>query len=169
MKRILVIRHAKSSWSDPDQPDIERPLNQRGRLSAPLMAAQILEWDVVPDAVWVSPSRRTQETWERMRPVLGAGKAKVHDAIYMGDPAALRDVLRETKGAETVAIVGHQPGVSALVRKLSDGKIGTSCARAFSSYPTAAVSLLQADIADWADLDWKSCDFRQFAVPKDLV
>lgn len=170
MKRIVLIRHAKASWSDPDQEDITRPLNQRGRLSASLMAAQLAELRAIPQAVWLSPAVRTQETWQRMTPILGTIAIKTHDALYMADPDTMLGITRTTDdAADTLALVGHQPGISAFARKLSDGKIGTSCARAFSNFPTAGVALLSADIASWSDLAFKTCKFEHFSVPKDLV
>ncbi|SOH94242.1 phosphohistidine phosphatase [Monaibacterium marinum] len=170
MKRIVLIRHAKSSWSDPDQEDIARPLNQRGRLSASLMAAQLVEISAVPQAAWVSPAVRTVETWDRMQPLIGDVKGKVHKALYMADPDTMLSILHATDdAADTVALVGHQPGVSALTRKLSDGHISTTCARAFSHFPTAAVAVLSADVDKWSKLAFKSCRFSHFSVPKDLV
>lgn len=170
MKRIVLIRHAKSSWSDPDQEDIARPLNQRGRLSAALMAAQIVELDAVPEAVWLSPAARTVETWERMKPILGEVEAETHKALYMADPDTMLKILQSTSPkAKTVAIVGHQPGVSAFARKLSDGKIGPTCARAFTHFPTAGLAILSTQEEKWSKVTFKSCRFEHFSVPKDLV
>ena len=170
MKRIVLIRHAKSSWSNPEQEDIARPLNQRGRLSATLMAAQLQELDAVPDAVWCSPATRTLETWSRMSAVLGPLEAAEHKALYMADPDAMLQVLQASDDtAQTVAIVGHQPGVSAFARKLSDGKVNTNCARAFTHFPTAGVAVLTTEAERWSDLAFKSCQFTHFSVPKDLV
>lgn len=170
MKRIVLIRHAKSSWSDPDQEDIARPLNQRGRLSASLMAAQIVEISAIPQAAWVSPAIRTVETWQRMKPLLGDVDAQEHKALYMANPDTMLNILQATDdAADTVALVGHQPGVSALARKLSDGRISPTCARAFSHFPTAAIAVLTADVDKWSKLAFKSCRFSHFSVPKDLV
>jgi len=170
MKRIVLIRHAKSSWSDPDQEDIARPLNQRGRLSASLMAAQIAELDAVPQAAWISPAVRTAETWTRMQKILGPVEGTVHKGLYMADPDTMLNVLRETDAkVDTVAIVGHQPGVSAFARKLSDGRISPNCARAFTHFPTAGVAVLTVDIGKWSKISFKSCNFQHFAIPKDLV
>ena len=170
MKRIVLIRHAKSSWANPDQDDIARPLNQRGRLSATLMAAQLQELDAVPQAIWMSPARRTVETWERMRPVLGNLPARSEDALYMADPDTMLAVLANTdETAQIVALIGHQPGVSAFARKLSDGKVGTTCARAFTHFPTAGVAVLTCETERWHDLEFRTCRFEHFSIPKDLV
>ena len=63
MRRLILMRHAKSSWADPGQRDFDRPLNARGVRSAPLLGAWLRERGHVPDAALVSTARRTRETW----------------------------------------------------------------------------------------------------------
>ncbi|RED14379.1 SixA phosphatase family protein [Pontivivens insulae] len=169
MKRIVLIRHAKSSWSDPEAEDVGRPLNKRGRLAASLMGAWLDEMDLVPDAVWLSPAERTVQTWTRMRAVSGGPEGEVHKALYMADPNTMLSILRASGKAETIAIIGHQPGMSAMARKLSDGKMSTSVARALTHYPTGGVAVLEADVKKAAEIEYKSCAFTHFVIPKDLV
>ena len=169
MKRIVLIRHAKSSWSDPAADDVTRPLNRRGRLAASLMGAWLEDMELAPDAVWLSPATRTKETWARMRTVCGGHKGEVHKALYMADPSTMLKILNASGDAKVIAIVGHQPGMSAMARKLSDGKMSTTVARALSHYPTGGIAVLEADVKQSADISFKACKFAQFVIPKDLV
>ncbi|QPH55256.1 SixA phosphatase family protein [Pontivivens ytuae] len=169
MKRIVLIRHAKSSWSDPALDDVERPLNKRGRLASPLMGAWLVELGITPDIVWLSPSTRTRETWRRMRETAGGPEGQVHKALYMADPDTMLNILRSSGDGDTVALVGHQPGMGAMARKLSNGKISTTCARAFNHYPSAAVAVLEAEVGKWSGVKFGGCSFKHFAAPKDLV
>ena len=171
MKRIVLIRHAKSSWAEESQDDLERPLNQRGRLAAPIMGAWLSDHDIVPEHVWLSPAKRCQETWARMAPEFNAKPAiEEHRALYMADPKTSLEVLKLTDSAiETVALVGHQPGIGSLTRKLANGKESETLARAYRKFPTAAVAILEADIKNWSKLAFDTARFRHFVVPKELL
>ena len=171
MKRIVLIRHAKSSYDEDDQPDLERPLNQRGRVTAPVVAAWLEEHGFVPDFVWLSPAERSKQTWERMASLLAPkAKTEAHDAIYMADPRTLLEVLKITpEKAKTVALIGHQPGLSSAVRKLANGKEKETLSRAYTKFPTAAAAVLEADVKSWGKLAFNEAVFRRFVVPKELI
>ncbi|GIX15243.1 MAG: phosphoglycerate mutase [Paracoccaceae bacterium] len=171
MKRLVLMRHAKSSWADPGQADGERPLNERGRLVAPLMGAWIAERIGRPDHVIVSDARRAVETWERAARLFDSPPAAVTDQrLYMADPAALMEVLRAAPaGAGSVLMIGHQPGLSGFARRLSGGAVPPHCAEAFAKFPTGAAAVIEFDLDSWAAIDWGSGRFRHFGVPKQLV
>ncbi|MGB0496968.1 MAG: SixA phosphatase family protein [Rubricella sp.] len=170
MKRIVLVRHGKSSWSDPDQDDRERPLNQRGRLAAPLMAAWLADHGIRPDHILTTPALRSQETWEKMAPVFGTGPMpEVSETLYMADPAQHRDTLRALPdGVETVFVIGHQPGLGSFARKIADGSEREAQSRAFTKFPTAAVAVFEGEF-EWPDLKFGTLAFRHFVIPKDLV
>ena len=171
MKKLILLRHAKSSWDDPEMVDHDRPLNRRGRRSAPVIAAWLAERGDVPDAVLCSSAARARETFELAREALPElPKPTVDRAIYHAVPRALRDRLAALDGACTTAmLIGHEPGIGALARKLSDGRPPARCARAFAHFPTAAAAVLEFDIADWNELDYGSGRFVDFAVPRELM
>ncbi|MEM9010842.1 MAG: histidine phosphatase family protein [Pseudomonadota bacterium] len=171
MKRIVLLRHAKSSWSDPEMADIERPLNQRGRLTAPMMGAWLADQQIDLDHVVISPARRSRETWERMSRVMErTPKPSVQKALYMADPDTMLKILRAApKKADTVLIVGHQPGLSAFARKLANGSVPGGPKRAFTKFPTGAAAVIDIDAEDWAEADYGGGEFRTFACPKELV
>ena len=84
VKRLFLLRHAKSDWGNPGLDDFDRPLSKRGRNAAPRVAAWMRESDFVPELVLCSSARRTMETWERMAPVLGEIPTEHHSALYLG-------------------------------------------------------------------------------------
>jgi phosphohistidine phosphatase len=171
MRQLILFRHAKSSWADPELEDHDRPLNQRGRLAATLMGAWLAEKALRPDAVLVSSSARTQETWRLARGVFDDPPAhETHEALYHADPATMLEHLHARPASETcVALIGHQPGIGALCRKLTGPKPNASCARAFEKFPTAAVALLEFDGDAWPEIGFGLGRFDLFVTPRDLV
>ena len=170
MKRIVLIRHAKSSWSDPDLADTDRPLNQRGRLASTLVGAWLQETGFGIDHVWLSPAARSAETWRRIRHCLSRKvEEQTHKALYMADPMTMLNLIRSTpEGAQTAAMVGHQPGLSSFARKLSNGPRETF-ARAFTKFPTGAVAVIEMKAKAWPEVDFGTGHFVSFTMPKELV
>lgn len=171
MKRLVLVRHAKSSWSDPALEDFDRPLNERGRMSAPVTGAWLAEKGMRPDFVAMSPARRCVETWERISAQIGATAVPQPERrLYMADPDTMLSVLRKApRTADTVVMVGHQPGISSFARKLANGTVPASCARAFKKFPTAAAAVIAFETDDWGEADFGCGEFRSFAAPKELV
>jgi phosphohistidine phosphatase len=110
MKTPLVLRHAKSSWSDPAVADHERPLNTRGRRDAPRMGAFVREHGLIPDAVISSDAVRARLTAEAVvEAARYGGEILLERRLYMAGPADILSLLRTVGGkAETVMIVGHK-------------------------------------------------------------
>lgn len=171
MKRLILFRHAKSAWDDPELDDHDRPLNPRGRLAAPLMGAWLAERGFLPDAVLCSSSLRTLETWALARPALpGAPEPVVDATLYHADPATMLAHVRRTPAtAGTLALIGHQPGIGAFCRKLAAPHTPANCARAFQKFPTAACAVLDFDVDDWAAVAFGAGRFHAFAAPRELV
>lgn len=171
MRRLLLLRHAKSSWDEPDVDDHDRPLNARGRLAAPLMGAWLGERGDAPDHVLASSSRRTLETWERARVALpGAPDAEIRPRLYHADPATMLEEARSAPDeARTLLLIGHQPGVGAFARALSNGEAPAHCARAYTRFPTAACAVFDVEAARWAELAFGTARFVAFAVPREIV
>jgi phosphohistidine phosphatase len=171
MKRVILLRHAKSSWTDPDMEDHDRPLNQRGRLAAPLTGAWLAERGFAPDHVICSSSARTVETWARLRPALpGAPDPTIEPRLYHADPTTTLAVLRGAPdAAATVLLLGHEPGIGAFARRLSTPDVPAGCARAFAKFPTAAAAVIDLPVDRWADAAFGTGRFHAFAVPRELV
>ncbi len=166
MKRLVVLRHAKSDWPA-GVADRDRPLGRRGRRDAPAAGLWIAEHVGVPDMVWCSPARRTRETWELLAPHLGGSPDVTFDErIYEADVASLIEVLRETlKGTSTVLLVGHNPGVQELVLTLAEDERDEVQVLAETKFPTSGVALLAVE-GPWRELTAGSARLTEFAVPR---
>lgn len=172
MKRLLLMRHAKSSWEDPDMPDEERPLNERGRAAAQTMAKWLDGRGDVPDVVITSSAARSKETWERIKAALGVKNAEVivQDSLYSSGPSAMLKALgRVPDKAERVLMIGHQPVVSSFARKLANGHTPSACARAYKKFPTGAIAVIDLPAEHWDDVEFGNADFKRFAMPKELA
>ncbi|MEL6180410.1 MAG: histidine phosphatase family protein [Myxococcota bacterium] len=119
--RLLIMRHAKSSWSSSADTDHARPLNNRGRRDAPRMAETLIEMGWVPELVLSSDAQRTRETWEGMRehfttPITTIFNRTLYHAGLPETAALLRSY--ETQ-VQTILVLGHNPGWHAMVAMLS--------------------------------------------------
>lgn len=170
MKTILLLRHAKSSWADPEIEDHDRPLNARGMAACPVIGAWLRDHGYGPDVVLCSSSRRTRQTVEELRKTVpDLPGPDIDPDLYHAMPDAMLARLNALPdSAGTVLLVGHQPGLGSLLRLLSDGQEKRRCRRAFEHFPTASVAVLRADIDHWSDLGYGRAQFVDFAKPREL-
>ncbi|MEM1159964.1 MAG: histidine phosphatase family protein [Pseudomonadota bacterium] len=171
MRKVILLRHAKSSWNDPQLDDHDRPLNSRGEAAAPIIGGWLAHRRLKPDVVLCSSSVRTCQTVARMRASMpGLPEPLVEEGLYHASPTAMRERLNRLPGhLKTVLLVGHQPGLGSLVRQLSDGTERRRCRRAYEHFPTAAAAVLEADLDDWSELRPGSARFVDFAKPRELI
>lgn len=168
-RRLILMRHAKSSWDDPALADHARPLARRGRLAAPLMGAYLAEVAAedgfLIDHVWLSDSVRTQQTYERLRPLLAAAPAPtLSSRLYTEDPADIGAVAAQTPPeAQAALVIGHHPSL--------DGFAGALVPNAPARFPTAAVAVLSLS-GPWSALaapSRRDATLLRFEAPKTLV
>lgn len=171
MKTLILLRHAKSSRDDPELVDHDRPLNKRGRRSAPAIATWLAERGHRPDTVLCSSARRAQETAELLRQGFpDLPEPEVERELYHAAPGPLRARLaRLGDGCRSAMAIGHEPGLGALAHQLTDGRAEPGCARAFEHFPTAAAAVIALDIDGWAALDRATGTLVDFAVPRELM
>lgn len=162
MKRILLLRHAKSSWDDPALSDHDRPLAPRGRRAAAAISEHLRSSDAKVDLVLCSSAVRAQETLERLGDALGDPEVVVEDEIYGASDDELLDRLRRVPPeVEGVALIGHNPG-------LHDAAVAlTRAGRKLERYPTGALAILEFE-GPWADLVPGRARLVGFVKPKDL-
>jgi phosphohistidine phosphatase len=146
VKRLLVLRHAKSSWADSSQDDWHRPLNERGQVEAPRVGDWLRERKLVPDLIISSDAVRARTTAQAVAKAAGYAREIVFEpALYLATPGALLDVLNVLPDhLDTVMVVGHNPGLEELVRQLTGEAMGLV---------TAAIVDIEAPIATWSELD----------------
>lgn len=170
MKTLILMRHAKSSWKDHTLADHERPLKKRGRKAAPRMARWLAAHGLTPDRVLCSSARRTRETLELMRAATPElAEPEILPALYEAAPAALLDALRrQPEESGRVLLIAHQPGLGELLRLLARDVRRPEDRRAFEKFPTAAVAVLEADLAKWSGLGPGTAELAAFRAPRGL-
>jgi phosphohistidine phosphatase len=170
VKTVLLMRHAKSDWSDADTNDHERPLNPRGSEDAPRMGRLLRKLGVVPDLIVSSPARRAWATAEHVAEACGYRGDLVHAAVlYAADGTAWIAAIRSLPAdAKQVLIVAHSPGIEEAASIL----IGPAARRAGGAVrirvPTAAILRVDAVVDRWADVGPGRGVLGWFLTPKLL-
>ena len=161
MKTLFILRHAKSSWDQPGLTDIERPLNERGRRDAPRMGRLVRERALRPDVILCSPAERARQTAALVAAAAGLDAAPRYDErIYEASAGRLIDVLSEVeREAESVLLIGHNPGVEKLIEVLTG---------ASGRMTTAALARLSLDIDAWDKVGVGSGRLEWVVRPKEL-
>ena len=119
MRRLMLLRHAKTERAAPGERDRDRKLMKRGRADAPAIGAYMAHHGLVPDLALVSPAKRAQETWALVAPAFAKAPRTVTDErIYNASPEALIGAIGETRKAHTLVVVGHNPGLHDLALQL---------------------------------------------------
>lgn len=158
MKRLLLIRHAKSSWKQLDGADIERPLNKRGKRDAPLMGKILRDLKIRPDLIISSPAKRALCTARMIAKILKYPRKKivVRDKIYESGLSALLKIIQELDDSlATVILLGHNPDLTELAQYLSDYPV--------ENIPTCGIFCL--DLVSWQDTTQHGSDFVFFDYP----
>ncbi|WP_127133102.1 SixA phosphatase family protein [Pseudoflavitalea rhizosphaerae] len=165
MKRsVIIIRHAKSSWSDPSQPDFDRPLNDRGKADAPVMAKRLLDKHVRIDAFITSPAKRAKKTAALFAEVYGKDKdhlIQVPSLYHAEPPDFFRCIAQAPDQAATIAIFSHNPGITAFVNMLTKVNV--------DDMPTCAVYAVQCELAHWSEFETVQKDFWFFDYPRSFL
>ncbi len=165
-RRLILVRHAKSSWADPTMDDHDRPLNKRGEKSARAVGKWLAKRGYVPDAALISSSVRTRQTWKLIAKSFDpAPDAAFTDGLYHAEPAALMDALRKARG-ETVMMIAHNPGIAFFAQGLVSALPGDA---RFERYPTAATAVIDFDAPDWTRVVWSTGTVTDLVFPRDLV
>lgn len=170
MKKLLLLRHAKSSRDDPSLADFERPLAPRGVRAAPRMGRELAARDWLPERALVSPAVRTHATWDLLaaewpdRP-----PAEFPETLY---DASAEEILAELRGApervSTLLVLGHNPGIQEIADRISgDASDQKALARLREKFPTAGLARLVFD-GKWRELDFAGARLTHCLRPKDL-
>jgi len=165
-RRLILMRHAKSSWKDASQPDHERPLNKRGRASCDAIGAWLARRGDLPDQVLCSSAVRTRETWQRVAAQLPDAPAPdIAPSLYLAEPGTLLAVLNGAAGA-CVAMLAHNPGIAAFARLMVEPPPAHPD---FARYPTLATMVADFDVTDWSEAVPGSGRVVDFTVPRALT
>jgi phosphohistidine phosphatase len=163
VKRLFLLRHAKSSWDDADLADRDRPLAPRGRRASKVMARHLRDEEISPSLVLCSSARRTRETLEAVGP---SGEVRIEDELYGASEAELLERLRRVpEEIESVMLIGHNPAIQELALGLASG--GDRLEDVERKFPTGALATLTLPGA-WRQLSPGSAELVAFVKPKEL-
>jgi phosphohistidine phosphatase len=159
MKKLFIIRHAKSDWDNPNLDDFDRPLNNRGLKAAPMMGQRLKTRNIMPDMILSSPASRAITTAQLIAKEIGFEKSITQNHyIYEAYVNSLQETVSYIHDEnDTVFLVGHNPGVSALAYVLADFK---------EQLPTCAVVEIQFECHSWLDVSKDNASVISYDYPK---
>jgi phosphohistidine phosphatase len=161
MKQLLLIRHAKSDWNNAGLSDFDRPLNERGKRDAPVMAQRLRDKKVSVDAFIASPAKRAAKTAKIFAEAFGLQKDDIIfiDKLYLAEPPVFFSVVADTDDRfETIAVFSHNYGLTDFANLLTDVRT--------DNIPTCGIFALQADCASWKEFKEAPKHFLFFDYPK---
>ncbi|MCE7863344.1 MAG: histidine phosphatase family protein [Bacteroidetes bacterium CHB5] len=165
MKKLYLIRHAKSSWDHPDLDDFDRPLNKRGLKDAPRMGKRLKEKRITPDVMLSSPAERALATCQAIATVLAFDNAKIKtdQKLYHASEDGILDVIRNLKDSprdseEVVLLFGHNPGLTEFANVLLNQTI--------NNIPTCGVVGAELPVERWQDVTFGCGKMLFFDFPK---
>lgn len=146
MKTLFILRHAKSSWGDPELADFDRPLNERGNVAAPFMGKLMRDNGFSPDIILSSPAERAKQTALLVKDA-GELTAEIRfdERIYEASPQTLKKVVSELDPKKKSAmLVGHNPGMEGFIKYLTNS---------IQPMPTAALAIVELKIKTWQGVE----------------
>ena len=170
MKRLAILRHAKSSWDDPALDDFNRPLNERGWKAARRMGRELKKRGASFDLVLSSTSARTRETIDGLQDKFEFGAPiQFRQQLYLASEVELLRIVRALdEEVEAPLIVGHNPGLERLVGSLTRDDPGGLRRRIEGKFPTGAFALVDLDAKGWADVQPGKGQVVELILPKEL-
>ena len=162
MKKLYLLRHAKSSWDDANLADFERPLNDRGERTAPFMGKFMRENSFEPSIIISSPAVRAKQTAVLVKEAADYPcELRFDDRIYEASPRTLLQVVSEIDAThQTTMLVGHNPGMEAFICLLTGD---------LESMPTAALAVIDMEIDAWNKIGEGCGQLRNIFRPKELT
>lgn len=160
MRQLILIRHAKSSWSNPSLDDFDRPLNKRGKRDVPFMARLLSGKNIHPDIIISSPAKRTKLTALEFAKQLGIESNAIqwNDKLYLASLTTLLKILKKLDdNVKIVLLVGHNPGLTDLHNFL--------CKQEIDNIPTCGIVSMKTD-KKWSEISSKYFELDFFEYPK---
>jgi phosphohistidine phosphatase len=160
MKKLYLIRHAKSDWDDPALEDFERGLNKRGRRNIPIMGKALRDKNIKPDLIISSSAKRAKLTAKGLAKELGYSKdIRFLKKLYFSEPKTWFDVIRDiNKKYETVFIIGHNPEITDVCNMLIDDYI--------DNVPTLGIAGFKIGLNKWKSFERENASFEFLIYPK---
>ena len=169
MLRLIVLRHAKSSWAVPGAIDIDRELNDRGRSDLEKLSRAIVDRKISPDHIICSTAVRTRQTLEGIFDAFDPEPTVTYEpGLYSGGTRDYKEVIRSHSKPECLMLIGHNPMCGSLVTNLYGSGNEEHFARIALKYPTGTLSVLDFDIQNWSELAANSGHLKACLLPRKL-
>jgi len=174
MRRLMLLRHAKTEHDAPSGRDQDRRLDKRGQLDAAEIGGWIGRHPPFPDLVLVSPAVRAYQTWEiaweAMKDLARQPEVELVPELYGADPAQLLQTIRETSDTDPkrLMLVGHNPGMHELALALAGSGDAAGRKALADNLPTSGLAAFDFAVEDWADVAFRRGRLALFVTPKLL-
>ena len=171
MRQLILLRHAKSAWSDPGARDHDRPLNRRGQEAAPRIGAYLNKHRFIPERVLCSTATRARQTWELVSAEMRAAPpAAPVERLYNASARTILDVVRHADpNCKSLLVLGHNPGLQeAATLLIASGDLDDR-ERLREKLPTGGLLVIDFAIEDWSKLHAHSGRLERFVVPRMLA
>lgn len=162
MRNLVFIRHAKSSWENLNLADFDRPLNDRGKASIPIMGKSIASQNFKPKSILSSSAVRAKATAFGICKELGISTSEIQllDELYHADVTTwIKIIERLPEDCPTVFMFGHNPGITEIVEYLSSSSIG--------NMPTCGCAHITFNVKSWDMISGGTGDLKWFDYPKN--
>lgn len=162
MKKLFLIRHAKSSWDDANLDDFDRPLNKRGLKDAPKMGKRLKMQKIYPDMILSSSAMRAKSTANLVCDELKyESRFVLFDELYHANENKISDILRQIPDeVKTIFLFGHNPGFNEFASKY---------VKFYENIPTCGVLEILFDVQKWDEIAPENCTFVSFDFPKNSI
>lgn len=164
MKKLIIVRHAKSSWDFPELNDYDRPLNKRGKKNAPEMGKRLASRGILPDLIITSPAKRAAATAKRIAIEVGYGikDIKKEPLFYHGSINDIIKVIRSINNKiSTLMIFGHNPDWTSVANLLTGSDI--------YNIPTCGIAEIDFDVSAWTEVEKNKGTLVNFDYPKKVL
>ncbi len=168
LHRLILMRHAKSSWDDASLRDHDRPLSKRGYRSCRLIGKQLREAAILPEEAVISSALRCLETWQGLKSSARLSIAhRVEPDLYHAGITQMLRILRSSR-KPVVLMLGHNPGTAVFASMILRESNRAATHSQFGRYPTAATAVIDFDIDSWSDLVPATGELIDFWIPREL-
>jgi phosphohistidine phosphatase len=167
MRRLMLLRHAKTERAEPGQRDRDRVLTKRGRADAAVIGAYMAHHGLTPDLALVSPAKRTQETWALLAEAFDKAPRSVNEEhLYNANSEALIAVIGATRGAHCLLVVGHNPSLHDVAVQLAVSGDAAARAQLAEKLPTSGLVVIDLAFDDWSRLQRPAGRLERYVTPK---
>lgn len=164
MKVFYLIRHAKSSWGEPQLRDIQRPLNARGLRDAPFMSQMLKGKGEIPNQIISSPAVRAHTTAKYFAEAFDIAPEQIvlEKNIYEAYPEQVMDIVRELDdNLSIVLLFGHNPAFTSLANMFTDEYI--------ANVSTCGIVRIVSTSKTWQDIDRTNTELAEYLYPKEYL